>query len=134
MPAPRRQWLGAIIIVVGMFGFACGVIIAKHLFEAGTDPLTLLTVRSIGMSAVLALVLWALRQPIRLPRRQRWSTVGLGGLFAIQSWCYFSGIERIPVSIAALVEYTYPFQVAVVAHFLGRESLTPSNAPSVLTG
>ena len=131
-PPPRRLLLGASLIVAGMFAFSCNVIVAKHLFERGTDPLTMLTVRSVGLWLVLAVILCLLRQPIRLPARQRWHTLALGVLMAVQTWCFYSGIARIPVSVATIVEYTYPFQVAMAAHFLGRESLTVRKVVTIL--
>ena len=75
-----------------------------------------------------AAMLWAL---IALRRRPLGSVRGvvLGGLlglcgYSVQAGLYFGSIQRIDVSLASLILYTYPALVTVAAFALGRERAT----------
>ena len=118
-----RPWLGSALVVTGALAFSCDVIFAKYLFASGSDPLTMIMVRSVGMTSLLALLLVSWRQPLRLPGRERWISVSIGALFTLQGVCFFNAIELIPVSVGTLIEHTYPFQVALLARFLFGERL-----------
>jgi drug/metabolite transporter (DMT)-like permease len=92
--------------------------------RAGVDPSTLTTLRITGAVAVLAL--WALagqRSAFRLPRGRDLAVVlalGTVGVAALQ-WTYFVAVDRLPVGVALLLEYTAPVLVALWARFVRQE-------------
>jgi drug/metabolite transporter (DMT)-like permease len=62
----------------------------------------------------------------RLPRRVVLTGLGLGAAgYSLQSGLYFAAIERLDVSMVALLLYTYPAFVTVAALLLGRATPTP---------
>ena len=116
--------MGVLLVLLGTIAFAVNVIIAPFIYQSGSDPLTMIAFRSAVFVSILGPVMLALKQPLWLPVRDRLFSVGLGVLFTIQGLCFFTAISRIPVSIGTLIEYTYPFQVAIVSRFLFGELLT----------
>ena len=116
--------MGVILVLLGTIAFAVNVIIAPFIYQSGSDPLTMIAFRSAVFVSVLGPTLLVLRQPLWLSVRDRLFSMGVGVLFTIQGLCFFTAISRIPVSIGTLIEYTYPFQVAIVSLFLFGELLT----------
>lgn len=123
--APRR-WLGVVLALGGAFGFSSGVMCAKLVYENGASPMTLIMSRAAGFALLLFMVLKALGRSAWLPPTERWKSVLLGLVFAVQSYCFFSSINLIPVPLAALTEYTYPIQTVLVMWLLRRERVGPA--------
>jgi drug/metabolite transporter (DMT)-like permease len=99
-------------------------IFARQAFAAGVELIPMLALRFL----IAAAMLWAL---IALRRRSLGSLrgVGLGALlglcgYSMQAGLYFGAIERIDVSLASLILYTYPALVTVGAFALGRERVS----------
>jgi drug/metabolite transporter (DMT)-like permease len=92
--------------------------------DAGATIASTLLVRF----AVAALVFWAAlaasggwRRLRRLPRHVVLTGLGLGAVgYSLQSGLYFAAIQRLDVSLVALLLYTYPAFVTVAALVLGR--------------
>lgn len=124
-PHSTRQWLGVALTVGGAFGFAANVIVTVLIYRSGSDPVTYILVRAAGFALVLAIVLRAIDRPIRLPPTETVKAVLLGTLFAVQSFTFFKGISLIPVSVAAIIEYTYPIQIAIYMRLVHLEPMGP---------
>ena len=99
-------------------------IFGRQAFAAGVELTPMLSLRFLLAAAML----WAL---IALRRRPLGSLrgVALGGLlglcgYSVQAGLYFGSIQRIDVSLASLILYTYPALVTVAAFALGRERAT----------
>jgi drug/metabolite transporter (DMT)-like permease len=91
---------------------------------AGVDSQTLTSVRCTGTALVLVALLVARRERLPLPRSGREVTMLLGfGItgVALVQWLYFVAIDRLPVGIALLLEFTAPVLVAVFARFVYHE-------------
>jgi drug/metabolite transporter (DMT)-like permease len=118
-----RPWLGAFFVILGAFGFAVGVVLTPFVYDAGTDPVTLVMCRAAGYALLLYLALRLFRRPRVLPPAVRYKALLLGAVFAVQSMCFFTSITLIPVSVAAIAEYTFPLQVALVSWALYGERI-----------
>jgi drug/metabolite transporter (DMT)-like permease len=99
-------------------------IFGRQAFAAGVELVPMLALRFLLAAAML----WAL---IALRRRSLGSLrgVALGALlglcgYSVQAGLYFGSIQRIDVSLASLILYTYPALVTVSAFALGREKAT----------
>jgi drug/metabolite transporter (DMT)-like permease len=122
--AHHRGMRGALLCLVSAAAFATLGVFGKLAQDAGASVASTLLVR-FGLAAlVFALVLrltgglGALR---RLPRRVVLTGLGLGAAgYSLQSGLYFAAIERLDVSLVALLLYTYPAFVTVAALALGR--------------
>ncbi len=98
--------------------------VSRVAMRAGVDPTTLTSLRITGALAVF--VLWALagqRGALRPPAgRHLLLVLALGALgVAALQWTYFIAVDRLPVGVALLLEYTAPVLVALWARFVRHE-------------
>jgi len=115
---------GALLCLLSAAAFGTLGIFGTLAADAGASTVSTLLVRFGLAAAVFALALrviggWgALR---RLPRRVVVIGLGLGAVgYSLQSALFFAAIDRLDVSIVALLLYTYPAFVTVAALALGR--------------
>ena len=99
-------------------------IFAVYAYGAGVSVSTLLFLRFL-FAAILFFGLLALRKEgLRLVRKQVVALFVLGGvLYTLQSLSFFSAVQYIPTSMAALLLYTFPVFVAVLTYFVEKEPL-----------
>lgn len=120
LPHPLR---GPALCLSAATGFGLAAVFAEQSHRAGVGVETMLVVRF----AVAAAVFWgivACRRPARPTRPVLLTSLGLGAIgYAAQSTLYFSALTRIGGGLAALLLYTYPALVALIAVALGRERL-----------
>ena len=120
----HREREGLLLCLVSAAGFGAMPIFGRQAFAAGLELTPMLSLRFLLAAAML----WAL---IALRRRPLGSLRGVafGGLlglcgYSVQAGLYFGSIQRIDVSLASLILYTYPALVTVAALALGRERAT----------
>ncbi len=131
--------VGPALCLVSAACFGAMAVFGKFAYEAGVTPGALVLLR-FAMAAVLMLALLQARPglrserpdpaggpaPGRLPRRVVLTALGLGAFgYATQASLFFAALQRTDASLVALVFYTYPALVTLVAALLGRERLTP---------
>ena len=127
-----QRMRGALLCLLSAAAFGTLGIFGKLASEAGANTATTLFVRFALAGAVFAVVLrvtgrWASLR--RLPRRVALTGLGLGAFgYSLQSGLFFAAIDRLDVSMVALILYTYPAFVTVAAIALGRV------APSLRAG
>ncbi len=123
--AESRQWLGIGLVVLGAAAYGLLLVLARLNYDHGTNPLTVLFVRAAGFCLLLALFLRLSGRQMALAPSERYASLGLGVFMAFQTWCNYSAITYIPVSLAVLLLYTYPLFVALGMRFTEGEPLTP---------
>jgi drug/metabolite transporter (DMT)-like permease len=96
---------------------------ARIAYHSGSNPLTVAAVRFLLPTAVLAV--WLLRRgvPLKMTLRQRWVAVALGIVTAVYAWALLTAIAVIPVALAILVFYLFPFIATVILAVCGWEKL-----------
>ncbi len=114
--SPRA--FGTLLLMACMFGG--NHVAARFALDHGADVATAVTVRSLGTAAVVALIVWRARIPLRLNPRQRQVMPLIGVLVAVQSLWLYSAVARIPVGLALLAFNTYPLWTALAAWLLYR--------------
>jgi drug/metabolite transporter (DMT)-like permease len=103
--------------------FGLGGIIAKLAFAAGLYPSELAEFRVLfGFLAFLAFVALARPAALRvrradLPILVAFGTVGLGGV----QWSYYEAIQRLPIGVALVVQYTAPLLLLLYARLRGKK-------------
>jgi drug/metabolite transporter (DMT)-like permease len=119
-----RGVAGASLCLGSAAAFATLGIFGKLASDAGASIASTLFVR-FGFAALLFAVIlrftggWGRMR--RLPRRVVVTGLGLGVAgYSLQSGLYFAAIERLDVSLVALLLYTYPAFVTLAALALGR--------------
>jgi drug/metabolite transporter (DMT)-like permease len=103
--------------------FAINGNVSKVALLNGISSLQLVSVRSAG-TALILLGITALRSPaaFRVGRRELGflALYGVTGIAMVQ-WLYFVAIQRMPVGIALLFEYTAPLMVAMWVRFVQKQ-------------
>jgi len=120
-----RVALGLAILAVSIPCYSLSVIMARAIYEHGGNALACLVVRMGFFATALHIYFRIMGQSPWLPRRECIASLALGCLSAAQSFAYYKSFEYIPVSLAALVLYTYPPVVAVATRLMSRAPLTP---------
>ncbi len=120
----RNPALGFALVITGASLFVVNAGVSRVALRAGVDPLSLTTVRVTGTVVVLVVVAALFhREALRPPRGRLGALVvvhGLVGVAALQ-WTYFVAIDRLPVSMALLLEFQGPILVALWARFVQQE-------------
>ena len=115
---------GAVLCLLSAAAFGTLGIFGRLASDAGASIASTLLVRF----GVAALVFWVVlgaggrwRRLRDLPRHVVLIGLGLGAVgYSLQSGLYFAAIQRLDVSLVALLLYTYPAFVTVAALMLGR--------------
>lgn len=130
-----RSALAGYLLVLSaavLFGLNAGV--SRIPLRSGTDVTTFTTVRITAGLAVLVVVALVLdRRALRPPTlRQLPLVVGLGivGIAGLQGF-YNVAIDRLPLGIALLLEYTGPVLVVLWVRFARREPVHPRVWPAL---
>ena len=124
MPSFSPAVAGYAIVVASAIAFACNNAFAVLAFNGGATPLTTVTVRNVVALAALALLLKASRGRIALPRRERWTAMGIGVLTGGVAFCLMSAFDLIAVGLAVLIFYLYPIVTGLGAWAIGQEKLS----------
>ncbi|WP_413295215.1 EamA family transporter [Bdellovibrio sp. HCB185ZH] len=125
---PRLR--GTIEISIGSVGFGFLGIFGKTAFNSGLSVGEFLTYR-FTLAAMLIWIFLLLFRPqwIRLSKKQIVIAALLGifgyGLF---STLYFTAIDGLSITLAALLLYTYPFWVNVFSHYFTHDKISRNEA------
>jgi drug/metabolite transporter (DMT)-like permease len=93
---------------------------ARIAFDHGVDVVTAVTFRSAVTAVIVTLLLLVQRVPTRLSARHRRALLAIGLLVAVQSYCLYSSVARLPVALALLAFNTYPLWTALWARVVYR--------------
>jgi drug/metabolite transporter (DMT)-like permease len=118
--AAPAQLHGALLVATSAAAFGALPILARLAYAAGVDLYGILVLRFAIGAALLALV--ALARGVRWPRgRTLLAALAMGALgYTGQSFLYFSALHHADASLVALLLYSFPFIVALLAAaFLG---------------
>ena len=114
---PRH--IAVLILALIACSFAGNHIAARIAFDHDTGLLLAMLCRAgVTLVALLALVFWR-RESLRLGARTWGWQLLLGLLIAIQSFCIYSAVARIPVALALLVVNLSPILLALLTWALG---------------
>ena len=131
--SPRTStWLLLLALFAVAVSLGAGHVAARLAFANGVNVITAATVRSVG-AGLLLLVLLRLRREAVLPLPPAFkSTMVLGVLIAAQTVCIQVAVALMPVTLAILVFYAYPFLTGVAASLLGDERFTARLAAALV--
>ncbi|MEP7035636.1 MAG: EamA family transporter [Dermatophilaceae bacterium] len=118
-----RSSSGALLAIAAAVLFAVNGNVSKVALLNGISSLQLVSVRSAG-TALILLGITALTKPaaLRVGRRELAFLVlyGVTGIAMVQ-WLYFVALQRMPVGIALLFEYTAPLMVVLWVRFVQKQ-------------
>jgi drug/metabolite transporter (DMT)-like permease len=126
--ARREEAKGLALVCLSTLAFGVLPIFGKVAYAADVRPLPLLTWRY----AIAALLFALLRRTPMPERRTRLCLWAIGAVFVCNSLAYFKALTTVPASTVALLLYSYPVIVALLAAAAGLERLTVRNLLAAL--
>ena len=112
-PIPR--WLSIAILLAIATVFGSNHIAARIAFDHGVNVTTAVAARSVGAALFVGVLLVAGRVPLALPAATHWRAIVVGALIAVQSYCLYSAVARIPVALALLAFNTFPMMFSLLS-------------------
>lgn len=101
--------------------FSLVSICARLAYDAGSNALTIVTMRTLFAGVLLVVLLNSRGVAWKLPRRERNWALALGAVLALGTFLLNKAIQEIPVTIAILIFYTYPPLTSVLSWVTGTE-------------
>jgi drug/metabolite transporter (DMT)-like permease len=112
----QQRWIGAGLCTISAAGFSTLAILAKLAYTEGLSLPGILWLRFGGASLILLLFLVVRRIRFLFGFRPTLPLFLLGAIgYAVQASLYVGSLQRIPASVAALLLYSYPVFVALLA-------------------
>lgn len=100
---------------------AANHVAARFAFNDGVDVTTAVATRSAATAAVVALLIALQRVAWQTTPRQRRLLPVIGLLIAVQSYCLYSAVARLPVALALLAFNSFPIATAAWQWLLYRQ-------------
>ena len=124
--------MGTAIAAFSAATFGFGTTFARLAYEGGSNPLTIVLFRTGLFALVVGVILVVLGRFVRLRRRALLGTVWMAISLAMVALGYQGSVAYIPVNLAALVFYSYPLLVGLIAVAAGRDRLTMGKSAALL--
>lgn len=128
----RSFWLGTLLIVLTACGFGTITTLSRIAYDAGGTPVTQVFLRFSAFVALIGPIMLALRRPVRLPGRALVVTMWIAVLMMMMSAGYLFSVAYIPVSLAAIIFYSFPLLVGLLVTVTGREPITWAKVVALL--
>lgn len=121
----NRYYTGILLIVISAACFALMPIFAVFAYQGNASIATVLFLRfALAALLLFAYLAWKKKSWL-INRRALFNLVLMGGvLYTLQSSLYFASVKYIAVSLQALLFYTYPIFVAVLATLVYKEKFS----------
>jgi len=108
-----------LLVIATVFG--SNHVAARLAFEHGANVTTAVAFRSTGTALfVLALLAWS-GISLRVERATLARAIVIGLFLALQSYCLYSAVARIPVALALLAFQTFPMLLSLISWAAGGE-------------
>ena len=108
-----RPALGLLAIALAAAAWSIAAVVARRLFEAGVEPVELAEARAVIAGAGLSIVALRVPRPRAPVPPARLAALGLS--IALVNVTYYGAIDRMPVAVAIVLQYTAPALVVVYA-------------------
>jgi drug/metabolite transporter (DMT)-like permease len=118
-----RTWFGIGLLLTSALAFTLNILIINMAFEDGLDVNTANAGRFIVTIALLFFFLKIRGRQLKLPPQERYKALALGITVFMIGVGYISATWYIPVSLAVLIFYTFPFFVAIISRFTENEPI-----------
>jgi drug/metabolite transporter (DMT)-like permease len=117
-----KQWWPVAALLACAVSLGSQHVFARVAFAHGVNVLTAATMRSATAALLLLALLLVRGMPLALPRRRLKGIVALGLLIAVQTALLQASVFLLPVAVAILAFYTFPFFTGLASSILGDES------------
>ncbi|PWK14368.1 DMT family transporter [Tumebacillus permanentifrigoris] len=121
----NRSSLGVLLVLLSAACYGVMSIFAVYAYQDGATVLGLLTIRFALAAVLFFLYILGKRVQLQITLRQVLSLFVLGGVFyTVMSYTFFTAVQYISPSLAALILYSYPVFVALLSALIDKERLT----------
>ena len=125
MPTSQKNREGLIFAVCAAFGLGAITTQAKFVYANGGDAMTVMFVRFLCSVILIGGFILLSGFKFSIPRSKFWGVLAIGLIWSGAMISYLASVERISVSLAVILLYTYPLFVLLFS-VLGRSlTLTP---------
>jgi drug/metabolite transporter (DMT)-like permease len=107
--------LSVVLLLAVAVSFGANHVAARVAFDHGASVATAVVLRSIGTALAVLGALLALRAPLALPVPTLGRVLVIGLVIAVQSYCLYSSVARLPVALALLTFNSYPILYTLLA-------------------
>lgn len=125
------RWWAPVGLLGAALSLGTGHVCARFAFGHGVGIMTAATFRALCASAILLCLLRWRRMPLRVSPSAFRGILVLGLGVVAQTLLIQVAVKRLPVTLAILVFYTYPFLTAIASAALGEHRLTRARAVSL---
>lgn len=127
--------MGVVYVLISGIAFGLLPWFSRIAFDHGVEPIGLLTVRFLGAMTCLVLFHLFIRRGIAWPSPKVFGKlIVLGAIaYAPQSVLFATGVERIDISLATIIFYTYPVMVVLLSWLLLKQLPSKAVVVSLMT-
>jgi drug/metabolite transporter (DMT)-like permease len=116
MRAPTPAHVLVFATSMAMVGVCTGLAL-----EGGSNPLTVVTVRTLGVVALFLAYFLVARVSVAMPRRELAIAIAIGVVLCLNNYAINAAMGEIPVPLAVLIFYLWPAITTAAAWALGKE-------------
>jgi drug/metabolite transporter (DMT)-like permease len=121
--AARRQGMAMALVAAAAYG--TNIVSAQIAGQAGLSGPLLVFYRVFIMLALVGLALLIWRSSLAVPRSERRALLLFGVMSALVGSAYLSSVAFLPVTVAAVVFFTYPVLIVLAEPFVTRIPFRP---------
>lgn len=122
-PGTKRQLTGIALVLLSTVAIAIVPTAAKLAYEAGSNTLTVVTMRGVIAVALIAALIVVSGKGFRTTRAALKLSIISGLFYTAMSYGFLGSVAYIPVSFMVLIYFTHPILIAGIAHWQGKERL-----------
>ncbi len=117
---------GMSMALAGALFYGVNIAYARMAAGAGVSGALMVAWRTVMMVVVAVAIAKIARASLAVPREERAAVAGLGLSSACVALCYISSVALIPVTVAAVIFYTFPVLIVLASPFVDKRPLTPA--------
>ena len=106
--------------------YGLNIVYARLASFSGASGSAIVVYRVLLMLVLVAIAAIVMRRSIAMAREERGTMLLLGVSTALLGICYLSSVAYIPVTVAAVVFYTFPILIVLASPFVEGTRLTPA--------
>jgi len=124
MERVQRSKAGLAFALSGAFFYGFNITFAKIAAELGVGGPMIVAERVLVMIMIGLVIGYLTKASFQVPSSERSSLFALGLGSTGVSICYLSSVAFIPITIAAVIFYTFPILIVILSPFIDRKPLT----------
>lgn len=132
-PSAQRLLTGILMALASSVSFALNLTAARLTYDAGADPFTVSLARTSFFALALCAALATMGRRLAVPRGQWGARITIGTMMVVQLLTVLGAIEFIPLGVAILIYYTYPFMIAGIVAAAERRRPPAQRIAAMLT-